>query len=118
MKNNYMRKTLRLNEDQLTTLIAKIVNEQLGGNDYDGGELQRFADDYISNINHGFYRMAFSRALETGDYEGYLKKVTDKPYEFTDSEKEKLNQLKPLFDRLANTVARIDQIIGFKSSSF
>lgn len=113
-----MRKTLRLNEDQLTTLIGKIVNEQLGGHDYDGGELQRFANDYIDNINNGYYRMVFSKALETDNYGGNLNKVTDRPYEFTDSEKEKMNQLKPLFERLSNTVARIDQIIGFKMSSF
>ena len=113
-----MIKTIRLNENQLATLIGKIVNEQFSAHNSNGGELLRFANDYIENINDGYHRMMYTKALEFDDYGDFLKNLTDQPYEFTDEEKRKLDRLKPVFEQLSNAVAKIDAIIGVKMTSF
>jgi len=72
--------------------------------------LQKFINDFISNMNNTIIMSMFYRMLDSGNFVKFGKDV----YSFNEEEKEKLEEIKPLFDELVAIVSKIKHISNIK----
>lgn len=102
-----MKKVIKLTESDLINVVKKIIKENYGEmGDNPPSNLNKFINDFISNVDNSIIISMLYRMLENDKFVKFGKKI----YSFTDEEKEKLEQIKPLLYSLVDTISEIRKI--------